>query len=480
MLQRILLLALTSPVLVVFQTLLCFTMRVAQKRDRSPLPELAESGRRLLLADRISSTAGGQLLRTVRVDRLIVFLIAGSLTAGCSTVVRTADRVMNPVERSGPYNVPEELDRFHGTLLVADLHADTLMLDRGGIYGMQRRQSVGHADVPRLMDGNVGFQVLTVASVTPVPYIVQFNGGPVNGIAALAMAQGWPRDTWTSPRARALYQATKWRANTAGPDLVPIRNRKDFESFLELRYRETTQGIWTNSAFRRRPVATLLGLEGAHAFELKADATDAQIRARVDEFWNAGFRSFALTHRFNNNLAGASEGSSDRGLTPLGRRVLAVLVDRGAIIDLAHASSNTISEVLDAAPSAPVWISHTGVHLPDLPSGNAQPKRQTSIKDAQAIANRNGLVGIGLWPEAAGASDVTWVANMISGCVQRIGVDAVCLGSDMDGAVKAAFDASGWPLLTQELKSRALRDEDIRKIMGSNVARFLLQNLPEE
>ena len=61
-----------------------------------------------------------------------------------------------------------------------------------------------------------------------------------------------------------------------------------------------------------------------------------------------------------------------------------------------------------------------------------------------------------------------------------VGVEHVALGSDFDGNVRAPFDVTGLPLLTEELISAGLSVEGIGQIMGGNVQEFLLRNLPSE
>jgi membrane dipeptidase len=54
--------------------------------------------------------------------------------------------------------------------------------------------------------------------------------------------------------------------------------------------------------------------------------------------FDAGLRSFALTHRFDNALAGANEGCQAGGLTAHGTAALDEAQRLGMVIDLAHLS----------------------------------------------------------------------------------------------------------------------------------------------
>jgi microsomal dipeptidase-like Zn-dependent dipeptidase len=60
------------------------------------------------------------------------------------------------------------------------------------------------------------------------------------------------------------------------------------------------------------------------------------------------------------------------------------------------------------------------------------------------------------------------------------GVKHIALGSDFDGAVRNAFDASGLVMLTQGLLEAGLSEADIADIMGGNVQRLLLAQLPQQ
>jgi len=401
------------------------------------------------------------------------------LQSGC-VLVKEADEELNPVRHKEATGVRESTKELHRTLMLADLHADTLMLDRGGKKGIQKRHDYGHADVPRWREGNVGFQMLTVATITPKPYSEHLNGGWIlpNAQWVLASFQGWPPSTWANSRKHGLYQAKKWRINGNGKALVPIRTKGDLQRFLDQHYRKTSLG-WVPIAPQSQPVASVLGLEGCHALQLKDTDTDEQIAARVKEFRDAGFRVLAPTHNFDNEIGGGSEGSERDGLTPLGHRLFREMERQHFICDLAHASNATVADVLKHYPNMPLLVSHTGIDFRPL-VGEQQETRLLSRKQARQIAQRGGIIGVGLWPEAVGDAEPENVARMIHRCIKDPGIGSkhVVLGSDMDGAVEAAFAANNWCMLTEEL--RGLPEGTLRDVMGGNTIRFFLKHLPEE
>ena len=63
--------------------------------------------------------------------------------------------------------------------------------------------------------------------------------------------------------------------------------------------------------------------------------------------------------------------------------------------------------------------------------------------------------------------------------IDLMGVDHVALGSDYDGAVTTTLDSSELAILTQTMMDEGFSEEEIRKVMGENVKRFLLENLPD-
>jgi microsomal dipeptidase-like Zn-dependent dipeptidase len=144
---------------------------------------------------------------------------------------------------------------------------------------------------------------------------------------------------------------------------------------------------------------------------------------------------------------------------------------RGMTVDVAHASSATVDDVL-AMARRPVVASHTGFR------GVADNARNLTDAQLRGIADSGGVVGAGFWPTACGGEDVASIARSIRYAVGVAGVEHVALGSDFDGAVPEPFDATGLVQLTDALLDAGLDDEAIAKVMGGNVRRLLADVLP--
>lgn len=380
------------------------------------------------------------LLGTLIALILLAFGVAPSVVA--SRMNRTLDGALPPV--SG------EASRLHATLSVADLHADALLWRRD----LLRRGEWGHVDVPRLLEGRVALQAFTVVTKTPRSMNIESNDGDSDNITLLAVLQRWPPRTWNDLTERAIHQANRLHDTAAGSGgrLSVIRTRDDLQGFLSTR----SPGEPTVAAF--------LGLEGTHA--LGGDI------GNVARLYEAGFRMFGLTHFFDNEVGASAHGVSGGGLTPFGEEVLERMQELGIAVDLAHASPTLIDDVL-ARVTGPILVSHTGV------KGTCDNQRNLDDGRLAAIAATGGVVGIGLWETAlCGDTPAHW-AGAVRHAADVAGVDHVGLGSDWDGAVATIVDASQTAHLTQALLDAGFAEDDVRKIMGENVVRVMLETLPE-
>src|SRR5215213_6736842 len=137
---------------------------------------------------------------------LLVLVVLGAIVF-FEVVPEVAEHMLNGTRVRPPYGASERARALHPTLLVADMHADTLLWDRDVLERSWR----GHVDVPRLAEGGVALQFFTV--VTKTPYFANYDTNPegLDGVTAIAVAERWPLRALRSLRGRALYQARKLR-----------------------------------------------------------------------------------------------------------------------------------------------------------------------------------------------------------------------------------------------------------------------------
>jgi membrane dipeptidase len=350
-----------------------------------------------------------------------------------------------------PYMASERAVELHKKLLVSDMHADSLLWSRD----LLERGSRGHVDIPRLIDGNVALQAFTI--VTKTPYVwkmnIERNDDKTDNITILAIVERWPTSTWSSLTQRALYQARKLQdaASRSGGKLTVIKTSAELSSYLDRRITDP------------HITAGFLGIEGAHALDGNLD--------NIDVLFDAGIRMMAPTHFFDNDIGGSAHGIEKGGLTDKGKEMIRRMERKRMIVDVAHASAQTIDDVL-AIATRPVLVSHTGVR------GTCDNQRNLSDEQLKGIARTGGVIGIGYWDAAVCGTDAKAIAKAIRYAANLVGTDHIGLGSDFDGAVVEPFDTSGLVQITDALIAEGFSDDDIGKIMGRNVLRVLIQNLP--
>jgi len=382
---------------------------------------------------------------------LTVVVVLGCLLmlvrwVGPSILERQENHTLQP----GPYHVSAEAETLHKSLLVADLHADSLLWGRD----LLKASHAGHIDLPRLMLGNVGIQAFTVFSTIPRGLNIERNEDTSDLVPYIGILQGWPLKAIGSPKGVALYQAGRLQkfVERSNGEMLLLRTRGDLAKFLQQRQAGA------------HVVAALLGTEGAQPLEGNIENLGA--------LYDVGFRMMSPAHFTDTAIGGAAAGVTHGGLTPLGREWVKRMEARGMLIDVSHASADTLRDVT-AMVTKPVIVSHTGV------KGVCNNNRNLSDDQLRAVAATGGVIGVGFWDVAACGTDAAAIARAIRYTVGVVGAEHVALGSDFDGAVTEPFDSSGLALITEALMQQGMPERDIRLVMGENVARVLSQVLPE-
>ena len=376
---------------------------------------------------------------------LVVVIIGVAFTVLPGAV----DRRMNRVVTAAHVVVSDSARALHRSLIVADMHADELLWGRDPL----QRADHGHVDVPRMTEGNVALQVFAVVTKTPKNQNYDHNTGETDNILLLALAQRWPMATWSSLRARAIYQASRLQEAAARSNgaLVLVTNRASLNAFL------------TTHATAPDTHAAMLGIEGLHALDCQLES--------VDTLYAHGFRMMGLTHFFDNEVAASAHGVTHAGLTPLGRKVVERMESLHILVDLAHSSPQTVREVL-AMAKRPVVVSHTGV------AAKCPGPRNLTDDQLKAISANGGVVGIGYWDAAVCTLGAASIAKAIRHAVDIAGIDHVGLGSDFDGATSTPFATDGLVEITQALMEQKFSSAEIAQIMGGNVIRLFTASLP--
>lgn len=290
------------------------------------------------------------------------------------------------------------------------------------------------------------------------------NENDTDAFTPLAVLQRWPARAWRSTLQRALVQAEalhRLAARSSGALTVLVSSPQLADFLGRRRALSLAAGVAGESP--RLPVAAFLGVEGAHCLQHVAE--------NLDLLFAAGVRMLGLAHFFDNEVGGSAHGVERYGLTPFGVDVVARCERMGISVDLAHASPSLISDVLLVARK-PVVVSHTGVR------GTCDNSRNLSDDQLRAIAKGGGVACIAYFDQAVCGNDVGAVIRALLYSISIMGSKHVCLGSDWDGAVVTPFDAAGLRNVTEGLLAAGVAAEAVEDVMGGNLIRVLLANLP--
>lgn len=360
------------------------------------------------------------------------------------------DRQLNLVEYSDPRQLGAEAQELYNSLeFIADLHCDALLWDRD----LTQKLDYAHLDFPRMQKANMSLQAFTIVTKSPKGQnFKQNSAGAFDNITMLNFVQGQLPDKWFSLYKRAEYQARALQKYQGKLDVkfFLVKSRQDLKKLIESKQADP------------EVIGGFLGIEGAHCLEGNLE--------NVQNLYYEGVRMMAPTHFFDNELGGSAHGLSGAGLTDFGQEVIQEMNRLGIIIDLAHVSPKMMDEILDQT-TRPVLVSHTGV------KGTKDSPRNLSDHHINRIAASGGLIGIGFFRGAI-KGEIKHIVEAIKYVRDLVGIEHVALGSDFDGAATTPIDVTGLPFIVQELMDQGFSDLEIRAIMGGNVKRFLMEQLP--
>lgn len=367
-------------------------------------------------------------------------------------------------------------------LFVVDAHSDTLM-HRNPF----QKSTAGHLDAERLDEGGVDLQILAVASVAPV--ILKREDGPCGDIVEgdrlkkyFFLKEPLSPSTWFSAMSRIDHMIKRFDTG--------INAKSDGRLVRRIRTLDDLEALRTASG-SENPLGVLLSIEGAYWASQNKEA----LKKQIDKLDQAGVRMLGLTHRSSNQLAGSNEDCQDaHGLTEIGKDLVLEIWQRGMVLDLAHASSKTIADVLTLSKSGTVGhviVSHTGVQRA------CKIDRNLTDEDVRNIARMGGVVSIGFWttvncfdPSVTADEARMEIAKSFAAALEVLSEPEfiaemgpayeptrhLALGSDFDGAtlVPSGADAMPWYL---EGISHYENEKGIQPFQSPAIERLAGENL---
>jgi membrane dipeptidase len=323
----------------------------------------------------------------------------------------------------------ERARALHAAHPPIDLHADTLLWVQALGYDMHTRHGAvlpraawgGHVDVPRMVEGGLGGQFL---SLVVLPYV---------------HASPWD----VLDQQISMLEAVLAKE----PGLKRFRTAADLEQCA-----------------KDRQIGVALSIEGAQGLSGSLH--------RFHYFVSRGLRYLGLVH-FNANQAACPAyglgAEPSQGLKPFGRDLVAACEASNVLVDLAHTNRAGFLEAC-AMASRPLIVSHTGV------TGAFRHWRNIDDDQLRAVARTGGVIGVIFVPRFIGERTVSGVVRHIQHVIRVAGEDAVALGSDWDGMVIPTWqlrDPAHLPMLTDALLDHGLSEAQVAKVLRGNVMRVL-------
>jgi membrane dipeptidase len=250
-------------------------------------------------------------------------------------------------------------------------------------------------------------------------------------------------------------------------------------------------------------IASLIGVEGGHSIEESLSV--------LHRLFDLGARYMTLTHSDTLSWAdSATDEARNGGLGPFGEDVVREMNRLGMMVDISHVSIEAMHDAMRIS-EAPVIFSHSSARaLADHPR-NVPDEVLRKMSEDGGIVMVNFFSGF-VVPQAADnyaerfelerqlrekygdrdqarAEVQKWqarhpmpqgtihiVIDHIDHIAKTAGVDHVGIGSDFDGVSVLPTqleDVSCYPYITQGLLDRGYSDDDIRKILGTNLLRVM-------
>lgn len=180
----------------------------------------------------------------------------------------------------------------------------------------------------------------------------------------------------------------------------------------------------------------------------------------------AGIRAITLVHYRANELGDPQTSPpAHGGLTPFGREIVREMNRLGMIVDVAHASFDTVRDVI-AESRAPVLLSHS-----NLDTWRESSRRFVSLEHARAVTEAGGVIGA--WPAGFGSTTLADFVEQVLALVDAVGAAHVAIGSDLDANYRPVLtEYADFPLLAAALLHRGLGETDVARVLGGNFLRL--------
>ncbi len=395
--------------------------------------------------------------------------VAGAILSAALFVAAASVRGEPPVSAE---DLAARARKLHFSSIVVDTHDDTTQRLLDGDFDLAPRNANGSIDIPRMKEGGLGAIFFSI-----------WMPSKITGI-------------WAASRAHVQIEAVLDQVRKHPQDLALA-----------------TTAAQIRDAHKLGKIAVLLGIEGGHMI-----AGDLR---KLRDFAALGVRYMTLTHSGNTDWADSSTDKPvHNGLSPFGKDVIRDMNRLGLIVDVSHVSDKTFHDVL-ALSKAPVIASHSSCRaicdhprnmsdemirelaakggviqinyhvgflsqeFRDAEKANPAINESIALEVQKRCGDREGcqlIEGDRITREYVNAGKlprVEWtkIVDHIDHAVKLVGADHVGLGSDFDGANMpfGMEDVTKLPAITGELLRRGYSEDDVKKILGENTLRVMVE-----
>ncbi len=283
----------------------------------------------------------------------------------------------------------------------------------------------------------------------------------LESITALGMAAS----SWAALGDRQTRRGAPWQPET----LYDVQRQLDVVRGLAKRgrVRLVLSAADIASPSPGTPPGAILALEGAHPV-----GTDVSL---VDTLHAQGVRTVTLMHYGVSELGDCmTSPPMHRGLSAAGRKVVERMQRLGILVDVAHADSRTLRQIVEVM-DRPVVDSHTGPC--GSPDGGACG-RQRDWADMERVAQKGGVICS--WPLARSGPEGKretfhdWALELLE-MRRRLGAAHVGIGTDGGGSLPARIrgyrDVRDLVTLARSMREVGFTPEDLAAVFGGNVRR---------
>jgi membrane dipeptidase len=326
----------------------------------------------------------------------------------------------------------------------------------GGARSFFERSDQGHIDLPRAQEGGFAgglFSIYVAADPQAPPPV-----GPV-----LGEVDG---ERIKFPRPLEIGYAQRTAIAQLG-----VLYRLQRQSEGQVRVVRDVAALQT--CLRAGGLAAVIHFEGAEAIDPRLDA--------LEVFYAAGLRSlgpvWSRPNDFGEGVPYLFPHSPDTGpgLTDVGKELVRACNRMGIVVDVSHINEKGFWDIA-ALSTAPLVATHSNAHALTPVPRNLTDRQLDAIKDSGGIVGVNFAVGF-LREDGRHDADVpiSRIVDHFNYLVDRIGVEHVGFGADLDGARIPAEvgDVAGLPRVAAALRAAGYDDAAMNKLTHENWVRVL-------